>query len=149
MEYLIRLEDDINVVPMSTTQMTPQTEIIEKFLAGHPEVLSDDNSHAAFGVGVCVGILLEVQAMRYNKVAPFWNRLNKLDLDLDRIKELFPQVKSYLAIYDEQSYDTIINFLGIKLVSKINSSIQTPKKQLNFSFSIGMALGYLIKRNLI
>jgi len=53
--------------------------------------LSDNNSIATFGTGVCVGILFEIQTERYQKVAPFWSRLNRLDLDLDRIKEFFPQ----------------------------------------------------------
>lgn len=148
LEYLIRLENNQDVVPvMSKTALTTQIEQIERFLAEHSEVLSDNNSIASFGTGVCVGILLEVQTERYKKVAPYWNRLNRLDLDVERIKEFFPQVKSYLAMYDEQDYDIIINYIGANLVSKLDPSKQIPKEQLNFVFSLGMSLGYLIKRD--
>ncbi|GEM_PF-1843289 len=148
LEYLIRLENNQEVIPvMSKTALTPQIEQVEKFLSEHSEVLSDNNSVATFGTGVCVGILLEIQTERYNKVAPFWSRLNRLDLDLDRVKEFFPQVKSYLAMYGEQNYDTIINYVGANLVSKLDPSKQIPKEQLNFVFSLGLSLGYLVKRD--
>lgn len=150
LEYLIRLEINQEIVSsVSKTALTTQIEQVEKFLKEHHEVLSDNNSIAAFGTGVCVGILLEVQTERYKKVAPYWNRLNRLDLDVERIKEFFPQVKSYLAMYDEQEYDTIINYLGANLISKLDSSKQIPKEQLNFVFSLGMSVGYLIKRGYI
>ncbi|MGI0046911.1 MAG: TM1802 family CRISPR-associated protein [Nitrosotalea sp.] len=147
LEYLIRLENNQELEPMSSISITPQIELVEKFLAEHAEVLSDNNSQAAFGTGVCVGILLEVQVERYHKVAPFWSRLNRLDLDLDRVKELFPQVKSYLAMYGVQEHDTIINFIGATQISKLDPSKQIHKEQLNFAFSLGMSVGYLIKRD--
>jgi len=148
LEYLIRLENNQVIVPvMSKTALTPQIEQIEKFLSEHSEVLSDSNSVATFGTGVCVGILLEIQTERYHKVAPFWSRLNRLDLDFDRVKEFFPQVKSYLAMYGEQDYDTIINYLGANLVSKLDPTKQIAKEQLNFVFSLGLSLGYLVKRD--
>jgi CRISPR-associated protein Cas8b/Csh1 subtype I-B len=148
LEYLIRLENNqLTVEPLSQTALTPQIAQLEKFLSEHSEILHDNNSISTFGTGVAVGILLEVQSERYQKVAPFWSRLNKLDLDLDRIKEYFPQVKSYLAMYGEQDFDTIINYIGANLVSKMDPSKQIHKEQLNFVFSLGMSVGYLIKRN--
>lgn len=147
LEYLIRLENNKISKQMSSSSITPQIEQVERFISEHSEVLSDNNSEAAFGIGVCVGILLEVQSMRYGKVAPFWSRLNRLDLDLDRIKEFFPQVKSYLAMYDIQEYDTIINFLGATRISKLDPLKPISNEQLNFAFSVGMSVGYLIKRD--
>jgi CRISPR-associated Csh1 family protein len=147
LEYLIRLENNQKVSSMSVSSITPQIEQVEKFLAEHSEVLSDDNSRATFATGVCVGILLEVQSARYQKIAPFWNRLNRLDLDLEKIKEYFPQVKSYLAMYGIQEYDTIINFLGATQISKLDPTKKIAKEQLNFVFSLGLSLGYLIKRS--
>jgi CRISPR-associated protein Cas8b/Csh1 subtype I-B len=148
LEYLIRLENNQEPVSiMSKTALTPQIEQIEKFLSEHTEVLADNTSIATFGVGVCVGILLEIQTERYHKVAPFWSRLNRLDLDLDRIKEFFPQVKSYLAMYGEQDYDTIINYVGINLISKLDPFKQISTEQLNFVFSLGLSLGYLVKKD--
>lgn len=147
LEYLIRLENNSQGRSMSVSSITLQIEQVEKFFAEHSEVLSDNNSRAAFATGVCVGILLEIQAARYQKVAPFWNRLNRLDLNLEKIKEFFPQVKSYLAMYGIQDYDTIINFLGTTHISKLDTSKKIANEQLNFVFSLGMSLGYLIKRD--
>jgi CRISPR-associated Csh1 family protein len=147
LEYLIRLKNNPQITSMSVSSITPQIEQVEKFLAEHSEVLSDDNSKATFATGVCVGILLEVQSARYQKVAPFWNRLNRLDLDLEKIKEFFPQVKSYLAMYGIQDYDTVINFLGATHISRLDQTKKIAKEQLNFVFSLGISLGYLIKRD--
>jgi hypothetical protein len=68
-------------------------------------------------------------------------------LDLEKIKEYFPQVKSYLAMYGIQEYDTIINFLGATQISKLDPTKKIAKEQLNFVFSLGLSLGYLIKRS--
>lgn len=149
LEYLIRLENNPQIRSMSVSSITPQIEQVEKFLAEHTEVLSDDNSRATFTTGICVGILLEVQSARYKKVAPFWNRLNRLDLDLEKIKEFFPQVKNYLAMYGIQDYDTLINFLGATHISKLDPTMKIAKEQLNFVFSLGMSLGYLIQRDFL
>lgn len=151
-EYLINLNDDLTErKQLSTKQETPIKEIkqIQDFIETHQEILSDHSARAIFAVGVCVGILLEVQGERYAKTAPFWSRLNRLNLDLERIQQLFPEVKSKLAMYGDARYDTIINYLGANEVSKINKSAQIPKESINFIFSIGLSFGYMIKRNFL
>jgi hypothetical protein len=108
--------------------------------------LSDGTSRAIFATGVCVGILLEIQQQLYNKAAPFWSRLNRLNLDLERLKELFPEVKSKLSMYHEKGYDTIIDYLGVNEISKINWSSTIPEENINFVFTVGLSYGYMLKR---
>jgi CRISPR-associated protein Cas8b/Csh1 subtype I-B len=108
--------------------------------------LSDATTRAIFATGVCVGILLEVQQQLYDKVAPFWNRLNRLNLDLERVKELTPEVKSKLSMYRQRRYDTIVNYLNVNEISKINWSSRISKENINFIFTVGLSYGYMLKR---
>lgn len=134
------------------TAITKTIDLIQRFIEEHKRFLVDDFSRATFAVGICVGILLEVQELRYNKTAPFWNRLNRLDLDFQRIIELFPEVKNKLAIYNERYYDTIINYLAAYEVSKINMAstisdiVPISKEMLNLIFSVGLSVGSMLKR---
>jgi CRISPR-associated Csh1 family protein len=147
LEYLIRLYSDKQNTMSKNEALVPQIEYIQKFIDEHKEVLGENSSRAIFSVGVCVGILLEVQSQRYNKTAPFWSRLNCLNLELDRIIQLFPEVKKKLAMYDERGFDTLINYLGANEISRLNLSQEISKDTINFIFSLGLSLGYLIKRN--
>lgn len=126
---------------------TQQIRNLQKFIESSP--LLKEN-RGVFAVAVCVGILLEVQEILYNKVAPFWQRLNRLDLDLYRVKEFYPEVKSKLAMYRERKWDTIINYLGTELAhlptSPPNSNVLEAKENLNLVFSIGLAYGSRLKR---
>jgi CRISPR-associated protein Cas8b/Csh1 subtype I-B len=134
------------------TAVTKTIDLIQRFIEEHRRLLTDDISRATFAVGICVGILLEVQELRYKKTAPFWNRLNRLDLDFRRIIELFPEVKNKLAIYNERSYDTIINYLAAYEISKINTvstmsdMVPISKEMLNLIFSVGLSVGSMLKR---
>lgn len=156
-EYLISLntnqsnekmaETDSNPVPEETNIMTKQIADVQKFIENHDNILNDGTKRAVFAVAVCVGILMSVQEIRYNKTAPFWNRLNRLNLDLHRIKELLPEVKTKLAMYDERKYDTIINYLSMKEAFKIGAP--SSKEWISFIFSVGLSYGYMVAREYI
>jgi CRISPR-associated protein Cas8b/Csh1 subtype I-B len=119
---------------------------IQNFMESHSNILINGNTRAIFAIGVCVGILMQVQEEKYNKTAPFWNRLNRLDMDLQRVIELMPDVKSKLAMYNERKHDTVINYLEAYEVSRIEKSSFISKDCLNLIFSIGLAYGYLLSR---
>ena len=121
----------------------------EKFIAEHTNIIGQDAERAVFAVGVCVGILLEVQSQRYNKVAPFWNRLNRLDLETEKMFSLFTEVKSILAMYGEERFNTIINYLAVNEISKRSDISRISKDNLNLVFSIGLSYGYLLKRGFL
>jgi CRISPR-associated Csh1 family protein len=148
LEFLINLngierDERLSQNPASTIR---EVEDIQKFIDSHTNILSDDTTRAIFATGICVGILLEVQQQLYDKAAPFWNRLNRLNLDLERVKELFPEVKSKLSMYHEKGYDTIINYLSVNEISKINWSSTISKENINFIFTVGLSYGYMLKR---
>jgi CRISPR-associated protein Cas8b/Csh1 subtype I-B len=124
---------------------------IQKFIETHNNILFDGTTRAIFAVGVCVGILIEVQNELYKKkMAPFWSRLSRLDLDFERIKLLPREVKSKLAIYNERRYNTIISYLEANEFSDINiCSPNISRENLNLIFSIGLSYGYLLKNQLL
>ena len=95
LEFLISLNGTEKNEKLSQEPSAKKTQVenIKKFIENHTNVLTDDTTKAIFATGVCVGILLEVQEQLYNKTAPFWNRLNRLNLDLERIKELLSRGK--------------------------------------------------------
>jgi len=155
LEYLINLNhlplgEDKDMTEQEQGQeqraITEDVENVQNFIATHSNILAGDIERAVFAVGISVGVLLEVQAQRYNKLAPFWSRLNRLDLDIDRLIPLYAEVKSKLAMYGEQRYNTIINYLGTNEISKMNPAARISKNNLNFIFSIGLSYGYMLKR---
>ena len=148
LEFLISLNGTEKNEKLSQESSAKKTQVenIQKFIENHTNVLTDDTTKAIFATGVCVGILLEVQEELYNKTAPFWNRLNRLNLDLERIRELCPEVKSKLSMYRERKYDTVINYLNVNEISKINMSSPISKENINFIFTVGLSYGSMIKR---
>lgn len=148
LEFLINLNwiEEEKKLSKEAPALTRDVENIQKFFESHTNILSDGTTRAIFATGVCVGILLEIQEQLYNKTAPFWNRLNRLNLDLERIRELLPEVKSKLSMYRERKYDTVINYLSVNEISKINWSSTIPEETINFIFSLGLSYGHMLKR---
>jgi hypothetical protein len=150
LEYLINLNHAQTKGDSHMTEQneapTKEVEHFQTFISNHANIIGQDIERAVFVVGVCVGILLEVQSQRYNKVAPFWNRLNRLDLEPDKMFSLFTEVKSKLAMYGEERFNTIINYLAVNEISRRNIISKISKENLNLIFSIGLSYGYLLKR---
>jgi CRISPR-associated Csh1 family protein len=147
LEFLINLNGiERNEMAQNPPAITKEVENIQRFINSHTNILTDDTTRAIFATGVCVGILLEVQEQLYNKTAPFWNRLNRLNLDLERIRELFPEVKNRLSMYRERRYDTIVNYLNANEISRIDWSSSISKDDINFIFTVGLSFGYMLKR---
>jgi CRISPR-associated protein Cas8b/Csh1 subtype I-B len=144
LEFLINLNaSQENEKTLEGASVTEEIAHIQKFIADHNNILVDENTRSVFAVGICVGVLLYVQEQKFDKVAPYWERLNRLDLNLQRVSEFFPEVKSKLAIYKIRDYDTLINYLGANEISKMNRSISIERETLNLTFSIGLSYGYM------
>jgi CRISPR-associated protein Cas8b/Csh1 subtype I-B len=136
LEYLISL-NKINrdkTLPQSTNitakSRANDIEYIKKFIESHNNILSDGTTRAVFAIGVCVGILLEIQNRRFRtKTAPFWSRLQRLDLDLERMKKLPWEIRRKLAIYNERKYEYIISYLETsgrtvdRIINRIRSGV--------------------------
>ena len=159
LEYIISLNkqrvDMIDEVDDSITQPTPiikDIESIQKFISSHNNILTRPIERAIFGIGICTGILLEIQSQRYKKTAPFWNRINRFDLDINKIISLFNEIKSKLVMYGEHNYDTVINYLGVNEIISLldlSSSQNISREKINFIFSIGLSYGYMLKRGFL
>jgi CRISPR-associated protein Cas8b/Csh1 subtype I-B len=152
LEYIISLnKEKSNMVDSKNNHQSNQIkeiENIQKFISTHNNILTGSTERAVFGIGICTGILLEVQAKKYGKTAPFWTRINRFDLDIDRIVSIFNDVKSKLVMYNEHNYDTVINYLGVNEISLLDfsSSKNISREKINFIFSIGLSYGYMLKR---
>ena len=148
-DYLLLL--DLFELPVGdTSYMSIQTndrqaDEVKKFFDSHSKLLSNGTLRAICGIGISVGILLEVQRKRPGNSMPFWSHLNRLELDLGKVQSLFPQVITKLQQYDEHKYDQLISFLGAEEVSKIDPQANDlPIDVVNLVFAVGLTEGHMI-----
>jgi len=117
---------------------------VKSFLDAHSRLLRDGTLRAVCATGIATGILLEVQR-ETRKSMPFWGRLNRLEMDLERVKQLFPQIINKLHEYDFHAYDDVLAYLGGQEVSNLDLGQRDLSKDLiSLVFAIGMSQGYLI-----
>jgi len=141
----------INVHSESIRYMNTQTmggemvDDVRRFLDSHSKLLANGTLRAVCAVGVGVGILLEVQRKRPGRSMPFWGRLNRLEIDLDRIRTFFPQVVTKLQQYNEHDYDQLLNFLGAEEISKLDPIAKDlPMDLISLVFAVGISEGHMI-----
>lgn len=141
----------INVRSESIRYMNTQTiygemvDDVRRFLESHSKLLANGTLRAVCAVGISVGILLEVQRKRPGKSMPFWGRLNRLELDLDRVRALFPQVATKLQQYNEHGYDQLLSFLGAEEISKLDPTAKDLSMDLiSLVFTVGISEGHMI-----
>jgi CRISPR-associated protein Cas8b/Csh1 subtype I-B len=113
LEFLINLNgvQQNERILENQTPITKGVEQVQAFIKNHGDILVNGTREAIFAIGICVGVLLEVQENKYDKTAPYWERLNRLDLDLERIIEFLPEVKTKLAMYKIRDH----KLSGVKL----------------------------------
>ena len=135
---------------MSSQSMIPssskQVRRVKAFLDGHSTLVRDETLRAVCATGIATGILLQVQFERTKGNMPFWARLNRLEMDLDRIRQLFPQILNKLHEYDTHTYDELLSYLGSSEISRLGTTDAANKDLLNLVFSIGLSEGYFIVR---
>jgi hypothetical protein len=118
---------------------------VRRFLDSHSKLLANGTLRAVCAVGVGVGILLEVQRKRPGGSMPFWGRLNRLEIDLDRVSSFFPQVVTKLQQYNEHGYDQLLNFLGAEEISKLDPTAKDlPMDLISLVFALGISEGHMI-----
>jgi CRISPR-associated protein Cas8b/Csh1 subtype I-B len=149
LEYIITLNNtDANSISGSDIIMlkisTYEIEHTERFIENHKSVLSDETKRGVFAAGISVAILLDFQERKYNKTAPFWDKLSRLDLNLQKVSSLITEVKRLFGVYKNRDYDTFINYLAAKYVIDPSGSIS--KDLVSYLFTLGLSFGYLLAR---
>jgi CRISPR-associated protein Csh1 len=148
-EHLERSEKEeeklLNVQGASQAVSSLDIEQIKNFLNDHSKLLKDDTLRAICATGMAAGILLDVQRRSRKGSMPFWGRLNRLEMDIDRVKKLFPQIVNKLHEYGEHDYDDILAYLGGVEISNLDLSRRDLSKELiSLVFAVGLSEGYLI-----
>ncbi|MGC2383775.1 MAG: TM1802 family CRISPR-associated protein, partial [Nitrososphaeraceae archaeon] len=139
---------DDKSIPRSSVIMlkisTYEIEHTERFIENHKSVLSDETKQGIFAAGISVAMLLDFQERKYNKTAPFWDTLSRLDLNLQKVYSLIPKVKRLFGAYKNRDHDTFINYLAAKYVIDTSESIS--KDLASYLFTLGLSFGYLLAR---
>jgi CRISPR-associated protein Csh1 len=118
---------------------------VKRFLDSHNKLLADGTLRAICAVGTAVGILLEVQRRRPGGSTPFWGRLNRLELNIEKVQPLFPQVITKLQQYGEHEYDSLLNFLGTEEVVRMDTQRKDLSNDLiSLVFAVGLTEGHMI-----
>jgi CRISPR-associated protein Cas8b/Csh1 subtype I-B len=148
-EYIEQLEPNRSQGNFMSSQGTipsssKQVHRVRAFLDGHPALLRDETLRAVCATGIATGILLQVQFDRTKGKMPFWTRLNRLEMDLNRIRQLFPQILNKLHEYDTHTYDELLSYLGSSEVSRLETREGADEVLLSFVFAVGLAEGYFI-----
>jgi CRISPR-associated protein Csh1 len=116
-----------------------------RFLDSHSKFLASGTLRAVCATGISVGILLEIQRSRPDRSMPFWSHLNRLELDLNRLRALFPQVLTKLQQYDEHRFDQLLHYLGADEISKLDISMENLNRDLvSLVFAVGLSEGHRI-----
>ena len=153
LEYIISLnESELNIQHTDSSNnevmmlniSTYEIKHTEKFIERHKSILTDGTRRGIFATGVAVAILLFEQEDKYRKTPPFWDKLKRLDLNLNDVIEYLPKVQTLLAMYKIKYYDKFINYLGAKYV--IDCSVSIPKEWVSYLFTIGLSFGYFLSR---
>jgi len=156
MEYLTATGvldiEESNTTPLTDDDYRDDKAItaLNKFTNSHRLVNQSATMRSVFLVGVAVGILLEIQ-MKEFKSYPFWKHLNRLELDIDRIKKFYPDVKARLMNYrtgaaaeEIKLLRNLIEYVGANLEFDDKDMQNTNRDYIDLVFSIGLSEGYLL-----
>ena len=123
LEYVIYLNNnsesigsDSNILMLNIS--TYETKHTERFIESHKSLLNNQTKQGVFAAGVAVAILFNVQERKYRKTAPSWDKLSRLDLDLQKVMRLIPDVKRMLGVYKINDHDTIISYLAVPIYDR-------------------------------
>lgn len=144
-EYVIHLEQADSIENQPSRYQTALLDQAMIFLNDHAKLLVDGTLRAVCATGIAAGILLEVQRQERGGSMPFWGRLSRLEMDLERVKGLFPQVVNKLHEYKQHRFDSLLAFLGSEEIAKLDLNQKDLSKDLvSLVFAIGLSKGYII-----
>jgi len=120
----------------------------QKFLRNHQKVIVHGAQRAICCVGVLAGITLVEQEENIGSTS-FWSRLNRLDMNFERVRSLVPQTVEKLRQY--KATDKYKNLIAHILAEEISQLDEMDAKNLSndlisLMFAIGLGEGYLLTK---
>jgi CRISPR-associated protein Cas8b/Csh1 subtype I-B len=118
------------------------------FLNKHQEVIVPGAQRAICCAGVITGIALVEQEEKIGSTS-FWSRLNRLELNFERIRSLVPQAVEKLRQF--RAMDKYKNLVAHILANEISQLDEKEAKRfsndlISLMFSIGIGEGYLLTK---
>lgn len=126
----------------------PLTRELLKFLNSHKKVIVPGAVRAICCIGVAVGIVL-VEQERTIRSKSFWSRLNRLELDSEKVKRLFPQAIEKLRQYRViEKYEDLMAHIAAREVPNLDEEEvkEISNDLVSLAFTIGLGEGYLIAK---
>jgi CRISPR-associated protein Cas8b/Csh1 subtype I-B len=145
LEYFYRVRALLSMEnrPESTLPNDEKARMAANFLNSHSGMLHNKNLRAICAIGIAVGIVVKAQ-QRYLGSDSFISRLNRLEMDYQRLKGLFPLVFIKLKYYKAEEYAELLTYLGNEEISNLDRTQQVDNETMNLIFSIGMCHGFTI-----
>jgi CRISPR-associated protein Cas8b/Csh1 subtype I-B len=150
-EYLHRI-GTLNPEPSVHSESNPwplddKAKYALNFLNSHSGILYNDNLRAVCAIGIEVGVIIKAQ-MRYfeSDNASFSSKLNRLEMDYNRLLDLPRQAWPKLKHYEAEEFEELFTFLTNNEISRLDlNQLKVVKKEiLNLIFVIGMAHGFTL-----
>jgi len=114
---------------------------IEKFFEERKRTFANNETRAAFLVGVLANIVLKVQRDNRNLPygdEPFRTKLYDLNIDETRLKKIFKDAVEKLSEYKKF---TSIQNVAADYLTKVGSGWKLNRDEISYYFSLGLALG--------
>ena len=153
MEFLekadvILMKGDSSLEPKSNSDADDLVEELLRFLNEHREVIVPGAQRAICCAGVLTGIALVEQEEKIGSTS-FWSRLNRLELNFERVRSLVPQTVEKLRQY--RAMDKYKNLVAHILANEISQLDEKEAKRfsndlISLMFSIGIGEGYLLTK---
>jgi CRISPR-associated protein Cas8b/Csh1 subtype I-B len=142
---VIQMNNDTSTADVKSFTKDDLVLELLKFLDEHQKIITSGDLRAVCCAGVLAGITLEEQEENIGSTS-FWSRLNRLELNLEKIISLVPQTVAKLRHYGvSDKYRNLIAHILAMEISQLDKNQKGPPEDLiNLIFSIGLGEGYLL-----
>ena len=139
-------EKDPNITMLDIS--TYETRCVQRFIESHKSLMGTRNEYGVFAAGIAVAVFINVQEDKYVKSAPYWNKISRLNLDLQKVINFIPDVRKGLAIYQRGKRTGKQAFVDYLIEAyPIDHKEYIPKDLVNYYFILGVSLGLRIMKN--
>lgn len=152
-EFLEKME----VISMPESSVSPEfksavedrfVKELLKFLNEHRKVIAPGVVRAVCCAGVLTGITLKEQEKKIGSTS-FWSKLNRLELNFERVRSLVPQTIEKLRQYKVMDrYENLVAHILAKEISHLDESEvdKFSDDLISLVFTVGLGEGYLLSQ---